>query len=127
MLKCKICSKQIVGRSDKKFCSVECKNYYHTNLRRVTNAAVDQISKILHRNRSILLEIMGKHKTQIKIERINLDNRKFNFKYITHFQTNSKGKIYYYVFDFAWMEFSDDEILIIRKRTNKRKLGSENA
>lgn len=116
MIKCKICKKPIVGRSDKKFCSLECKNYYHTNLRRVTNTAVDQISKILHRNRSILLEIMGKYKTQIKINRITLDNKKFNFKYITHFQTNSKGKTYYYVFDFAWMEFSDNEILIIRKR-----------
>jgi predicted nucleic acid-binding Zn ribbon protein len=116
MAKCKICSNQIVGRSDKKFCSVHCKNYYHTNLRRVTNLAVAQIDIILHRNRSILLELMGKHKTQIKTERIVLDKKKFNFKYITHFQTNKQGKVYYYVYDFAWMEFSNDEILIVRRR-----------
>ncbi len=116
MKKCKICSKPIIGRSDKIFCSLRCKNYYHTNLRRVTNLAVKDIDIILHRNRSILLEIMGKRKTQIKIERMVLDKKKFNYKYHTHLHTNSKGKIYYYVYDFAWMEFSDDEVLIVRKR-----------
>jgi predicted nucleic acid-binding Zn ribbon protein len=116
MAKCKICSKMISGRSDKKFCSSRCKNYYHINLRKVTEVAVKQIDIILHRNRSILLEIMGKHKTQLKTERIVLDQKKFNFKYHTHFQTNLKGKVYYYVYDFAWMEFSDDEILIVRKK-----------
>jgi predicted nucleic acid-binding Zn ribbon protein len=115
MSKCKICSKEIVGRSDKKFCSVRCKNYYHTNLRRVTNKAVVEINNILHRNRSILLEILGKNAVQKKIERIILDKKKFNFKYHTHLHTNIQGKTYFYVYDFAWMEFSDDEILIIRK------------
>lgn len=116
MGKCKICSKMISGRIDKKFCSVKCKNYYHTNLRKVTDKAVKQINIILHRNRSILLEILGKNKVQLKIERIILDQKKFNFKYHTHFQVNSAGKTYYYVYDFAWMEFSDNEVLIVRKR-----------
>ncbi len=116
MKKCKICSQPISGRSDKKFCSQKCKNYYHTNLIRVTRKAVHQIDIILHRNRSILLEILGKSKTQLKIERVDLDTRKFNFKYHTHLQVNSQGKIYYYVYDFAWMEFSNNEVLIIRKK-----------
>ena len=114
MNKCKICSKEIIGRGDKKFCSVKCKNYYHTNLRRVSNVAVAEINKILHRNRSILLEIMGKNSVQKKVERIVLDKKKFNFKYHTHFHQNSRGKTYFYVYDFAWMEFSDNDILITR-------------
>jgi hypothetical protein len=118
MGKCKICNKTIVGRSDKKFCSAGCKNYYHTKLRSVTELAVKQIDIILHRNRSILLEIMGKKNLQMKIQRLELDRRKFNFKYHTHFQVNSQGKTYFFVYDFAWMEFSDDEILIIRKKNN---------
>lgn len=116
MTKCKICSKTISGRSDKKFCSVRCKNYYHINLRRVTSIAVKEINTILHRNRSILLEVLGKNKTQVKIARIILEKKKFNFKYHTHCILNSKGKTYHYVYDFAWMTFSDDEVLIVRKR-----------
>jgi hypothetical protein len=115
MVKCKICSKLISGRSDKKFCSVKCKNYYHTNLRKVTNIAVSQIDTILHRNRSILLEIMGKNATQKKVDRIILDKKKFNYKYHTHTTINSAGKTYVYVYDFAWMGFSDNEILIVKR------------
>ncbi len=116
MTKCKICNKTITGRSDKKFCSVRCKNYYHTNLRRVTTIAVKDINAILHRNRSILLEILGKNKTQIKINRIVLEKKKFNFIYHTHTIVNKQGKTYHYVYDFAWMTFSNDEVLIVRKR-----------
>jgi predicted nucleic acid-binding Zn ribbon protein len=115
MPKCKICSKIIYGRTDKKFCSLKCKNYYHTNLRRVTELEVKQIDTILHRNRSILLEILGKTKKQVKIDRIILDKKKSNFKYHTHTTINSVGKTYVYVYDFAYMSFSDNEILIVRR------------
>lgn len=116
MAKCKICSNEIVGRSDKKFCSVRCKNYYHTNLRKVSNTAVGEINKILHRNRSILLEILGKKTFKKKVERIVLDKKKFNFKYHTHIQQNKEGKIYFFVYDFAWMQFSNNEILLTRQK-----------
>lgn len=116
MTKCKICKKQIVGRSDKIFCSVRCKNYYHVNLRRVTNIVAKEIDKKLHRNRSILLEILGKNKFQKKIPRIELEKRKFSFKYHTHINVNSAGKTYNYIYDIAWMEFSDNDVLIVRKK-----------
>ncbi|WP_034062152.1 hypothetical protein [Lacinutrix jangbogonensis] len=111
---CKICSKKIIGRRDKIFCSVKCKNYYHVNLRKVTDRVVQEVDTILHRNRSILLEIMGKRKGQCTIDRIVLEKMKFRYKYHTHQYKNSKGKVYYYLYDFAWMEFSNDSILIIR-------------
>jgi hypothetical protein len=42
--------------------------------------------------------------------------KKFRFKYHTHTYTNANNKTYHYIYDLAWMEFSDDEILILRKR-----------
>lgn len=115
---CRMCRGHFFGRSDKIFCSPNCKAIYHQKLSKVTSSATLEIDKILHRNRSILLEIMGKRKTQIKIPSIILDRKKFNYDYITKFHINSSGKTYHYVYDFAWMKFSDDEILIIR-RTHK--------
>ena len=114
--KCKTCSKRLSGKNYKLFCSVKCKNYYHVNLRKVTDGHVKELDTILHRNRSILLEVLGKRKVQITVERVFLEKKKFTFKYYTHLHVNSKGKTYYYVYDFAWMEFSNDEILIIRKK-----------
>ncbi len=116
--KCKICSKLIAGRKDKLFCSIKCKNYYHVNLRRVTKEVSIKIDRILHRNRAILLEIMGKNAVQKKVTRITLEQKKFRFNYLTHSYVNSKGKTFHWIYDFAWMSFSDDEILIVRKREN---------
>ncbi|MBN1250915.1 MAG: hypothetical protein JXR51_12930 [Bacteroidales bacterium] len=114
--KCKMCQKEFHGRSDKVFCSIHCKSEYHLKLRRATAKEVNEINKILARNRSILLEILGKNAVQKKFERLLLDKKKFNYKYHTHILRNSKGKLYFYVYDIAWMEFSDNEILIARKK-----------
>jgi hypothetical protein len=116
MPKCKICSTQFAGRSDKKFCSVRCKNYYHVNLRRATDKAVKEIDTILHRNRSILLEIVGENVVQKKIDKLTLEKKKFNFFYKTHQTVDSAGKTYNYVYDLAWMEFSYNTILVVRKK-----------
>lgn len=113
---CKICKQKITGRSNKIFCSSSCKSYYHRELRKVTNLEAIHIDEILHRNRSILLEIMGKNRIKIKIKRTVLERKKFRFKYHTHFHINKAGKMYKHVYDFAWMEFSDDTVLIVRRR-----------
>ncbi len=113
--KCKMCDKILHGRSDKIFCSVGCKNQYHKHLRHATKQSAFQIDEYLKRNHAILLELIGKNKTQIKVYRNLLEQKKFRFKYHTHFHTNSKNKIFYYIYDLAWMEFSDDEILIVKK------------
>ena len=115
VMNCKICKKVLVGRKDKIFCSTACKNYYHVNLRRVTYYKAKEIDAILHRNRSILLELLGKHNVQKKVNRLVLVKKKFQFKYLTHFHINKHGKMYHHVYDFAWMEFSDDEVLIIKR------------
>ena len=116
MRKCKLCGTGIKGRQGKVFCSVKCKSSYHYQLRAVTDLATDAIDKILHRNRSILLEILGKNSSQKKVDRKILDRKKFNFNYMTSFYRNSKNKLYHIVYDFAWMEFTDGEILIVKRK-----------
>ena len=117
MRSCKLCKSPFKGRQGKMFCSVKCKSSYHYQLNRVTELATDKIDKILHRNRSILLELMGKYKTQIKLPILVLERKKFNFNYITKYYINSNGKTYHYVYDFSWMLFSDNEVLIIRRKS----------
>ena len=112
---CRLCKKIVRGRSDKKFCSNACKNEYHFRLRKSTQGVVTETDKILHRNRPILLECIGKNKKQIRISRTILDKKKFNHSYITGYYINSKEKVYHLIYDFAWMEFSDGSILIIRR------------
>ena len=112
--KCKLCKSRFTGRSDKIFCSANCKAIYHQKLKQVTNTATSTIDKILHRNRSILLELMGKTGVSKKIPKSLLDLKRFNCSYITGFHINSRQKTVHYVYDFSWVIFSDMEILIKR-------------
>jgi len=115
--KCPICKSSYYGRRDKKFCSTTCKSDYHHRLRRNTAEATIKIDRILHRNRSILLELMGKNRAQVKVPLLHLEQRRFNFNYVTKYHVNTQGKTYNHVYDFAWMTFSSDEVLIVKRRT----------
>lgn len=114
--KCRYCKKQFLGRTDKLFCAVKCKNKYHLRLRQVTNDSTKNIDAILHRNRSILLEILGKNGVYKKFHRTILDKKNFNFNYVTSYHVNNKGKTVNHVYDFSWLTFSDDEVLVRRKK-----------
>jgi hypothetical protein len=109
---CRLCKQPVTGRGDKIFCSATCKANYHIKLNKVTTEASERIDKILHRNRSILLEIMGINTTQKKVPRALLDSKKFHFGYITHYHINAQNKMIHHVYDFSWMHYSDQEILI---------------
>jgi len=112
---CRICKKQFTGRADKIFCSIACKNDYHVRLRRVTSKATKDIDEILHRNRSILLELLGKKNKKLKLDRYELEKKKFNFNYITGYSINKHGKTYHHLYDFSYMTFSDNSVLIVRR------------
>jgi hypothetical protein len=112
--KCLACPNKVIGRVGKVFCSVKCKNYYHKNLRYKSAKAAIRINEYLKRNHGILLETLGKNLTQKKVYRNILADKRFRFKYHTHTHLNSQGKTMHYVYDLGWMEFSDDEVLIVR-------------
>ena len=86
----------------------------------MTNKATQKVDTILHRNRSILLELMGKNSKQKKMPKINLDKKRFNYTYVTAYHVNNQGKMINHVYDFSWMIFSDEEVLIRRKKQNRK-------
>jgi len=113
--KCKQCKKALAGRSDKQFCSVTCKNTFNYHQKKGNKDYVKGIDKILHRNRIILNTIMGEKRKKMMIDRLELEQMGFNFTYITRVYTNKEGKMYHYVYDFAWMDFSTQKVMIVRK------------
>ena len=113
--KCEQCNSTFIGRSDKQFCSMKCKNKFNYELRKSIKDYAKDIDKILHRNRVILQTIMGEKRKKMMIDRLELEKTGFNFTYITRIYENSQGKRYHYVYDFAWMDFSKQEVMIVKK------------
>lgn len=112
---CKHCDKKVVGRIDKEFCSIDCKNKYNYERRSQTKSATAVIDGYLHRNREILATLMGLSNKLI-IDKSVLDQTGFKYDYHTSHYLNKDGKTYWMIYDFAWMTFSDQKILLIKKR-----------
>ena len=112
---CILCSKPIVGRTDKKYCSLSCKNTFNYDQRSHTKTATQAIDSILHKNREILDVIMGPKRKKMQISKTELTQMGFQSDYLTGFYTNSRGKLYRYVYDFAWMEFTGEKVMVVKK------------
>jgi len=118
---CKECGKVLVGRTDKIYCSKKCRNKAHYNLREIVSNDTQDIDKILHRNYAILLNEMKDVYGSKKINTLVLSKKNFNFNYMTNYRINSQGKTYHYVYNFAWMSFSDNEILIVKNKAKPKQ------
>lgn len=113
---CQHCDKPLHGRSDKKFCGAACKNAFNFAQRRGTRNEVKEIDGYLHRNREILSTLMGNSKKEM-FDRAILTRAKFRWEYMTGLYRNKEDKLYYIVYDYAWMEFSNQQVLVVRKST----------
>ena len=113
--KCIVCNRGMKGRSDKKFCSVRCKNQYHRDLRQSIQPAVKKVDDILHRNYAICLELTKDlQDSKLMISKLELEKMGFKFNYYTGSYLNSQNKTYHYVYDFRWMEFSTQMVMIVK-------------
>ncbi len=111
---CEHCKEIFVGRSDKRFCTTKCKNDFNNAIRKETKRVTDEIDGYLHRNREILALIMGSSKKET-FDKLILVRAGFKFDFFTGIYLNKEGKTYFIIYDYAWMPFSDQSILIVRK------------
>ncbi len=114
-LNCQHCTAAFNGRSDKKFCSITCKNAWHAEHRLATREAVAEIDGYLHRNREILVTMTG-NASSIELDRLVLTRTGFKYEYHTSTYLNKEGKLYRIIYDYAWLDISDQKILIVRKK-----------
>jgi len=115
--KCPECGAVIVGRSDKKFCSDQCRNAYHNNLRAPVTNYMRQVNNILRKNRTILetLNPTGK----MKVHKNRLIALGFNFSYFTNVLTTKDGKAYYFCYEQGYLPLPDDFFFLVRKATKE--------
>jgi len=115
--KCAVCGEIVKGRSDKRFCSSKCKNQFHYGGGKLQEDVVKEVNRFLIQNRKILIAIFeGEKKNKLMVPRILLDKMGFHFNYMTGIYRNREDKLYHYIYDYAWMEFSSQEVMIVKKK-----------
>lgn len=113
---CTNCQKEFSGREGKRFCSVPCKNAFNNDRRKKTRSLTADIDGYLHRNHEILTGLCVSEKTKkFFFDKGALIKEGFRFEYLTGIYTNNVGKRYHYIYNYAWMEFSTEQVMVIVK------------
>lgn len=113
--KCPVCDGLVHGRTDKVFCSVECKRASDYEKRKSEEALFLKIDRQLKINRKILKKYNRVGKTILRKEQVIKEG--FNPKYFTHYWKNKKGDVYLFVYDYGFLAIKDnqkDKYLIVQ-------------
>jgi predicted nucleic acid-binding Zn ribbon protein len=112
---CTLCGKVLKGRSDKKFCDDYCRSSYNNERKGVVNNYIRNVNNALGKNRRILEGLIREGEQRGGASREKLLQLGFQFSYITHIYTNSKGSVYYYCYDHGYLPLDNNRFLIVRR------------
>ena len=110
--RCLNCGREGVGRSDRKFCSVECKNAWHNTMGRSSRLCRSRIITALGRNYEILRESM--ERGELSIDLMTLEDRGFRPCYVTGYNPVRYGPDTFRCFDITYCR-SASRVYRIRK------------
>ena len=109
---CPVCCREFTGRSDKRYCSAQCKNPHHNAVWK--EELTVKIDHTLHRNKIILQQLMPANATNAVIDRAILENLGFRFEFMTGLSVSPEGKLMKIVYNFCWSELENSRIGIER-------------
>ena len=109
--RCLYCNEEFIGRSDKKFCSEQCRNTYNNKIKREHEALIIEINKTLRKNRKILKQFNPEGKTTIRKE--YLIQSGFDFRYHTHTFITKNNNNYKFCYEYGYLEIDHEKVLIV--------------
>ena len=111
---CLECKEPLKGRTDKKFCSDQCRNSYNNEHNSDTNNYMRNVTTILRKNRRILAAFTPTDKS--KVQKSKLAEKGFNFNYHTNTYTTQKGTIYYFCYDYGFLPIENDYLILVHRK-----------
>lgn len=97
---CLDCGARLLGRSDKKFCSDQCRNNYNNRINRDQTNFVRNVHAQLRRNRKVLSDLC-----QAGLQRIHRDAliaQGYNFLFFTHQVETADGVRWSFCFEYGF-------------------------
>jgi hypothetical protein len=96
---CLDCGEKLLGRSDKKFCSDQCRNNYNNRINRDSNNYVRNVHGLLRRNRKILSDLFDDgHR---RLHRDALIAKGYNFTFFTHLVETPENVKWSFCFEYG--------------------------
>lgn len=117
---CLQCGQLLHGRLDKKFCDDQCRSHFNNQLNSDVSSTMRNINYILRKNRRIMAAILPPS-GKTKISKDKLIEIGFDFRFITHYHQNHKGRIYKACYDYGYLPLESNQISLIH--CNDKKTG----
>jgi hypothetical protein len=111
---CSECGSTFKGRTDKKFCSDQCRTSHNNKLNSNENNYVRNVNNILRRNRRILIDLNPDGKNRVSCDK--LKSRGFDFNYFTSTYKTKDGAQYYYCYEQGYLPIEKDFCLLVIKK-----------
>jgi hypothetical protein len=107
---CLYCEEPLKGRSDKLFCTPNCKSAYHYQKSLEKEARLyNKIDNQLKLNRRLLKNFNKAGKATIRKEKLLEEG--FDPKYFTHYWKNEKGEVYLFCYEFGFIQRTENDRL----------------
>jgi predicted nucleic acid-binding Zn ribbon protein len=114
---CPTCNRPFSGRTDKKYCSDQCRYIANNKRKHANEHLILDVNKILRRNRAILRKLCPIGKATVRRE--VLDALGFNVTIFSSIFVSSGKQIYYICYYYAFTPIKDhqvEKVLIVTKQ-----------
>ncbi len=116
-MNCPVCDEQIKGRSDKKYCSDQCRSAANNNRKNIQEQQIKVTNKRLRKNRTILKTLCPIGKSTVR--KTVLTEMGFDFSVFTSLYMPKSGNLYYLCYDYGFspiVQKGVERALIITKQ-----------
>ena len=114
---CLSCEKELIGRTDKKFCDAQCRSTYHNKNKPVYEIEIQKTNSALRKNRSLLAHFCPSGRSTVRKEVLSQSG--YQFHLFTNIFTFKNGT-YYLCYDYGYLPIVDDKgiekMLIVQKQ-----------
>ncbi len=109
---CTSCQSEFAGRTNQKFCSLNCKNKFHNQRNREKEQVVHQVNRILHKNWIALHKLYDIYRSApISMDIVQAYG--YDPNYFTHMHSSPIGEKYTMSYDVGYKNHIDNTIQII--------------
>ncbi|RZJ16115.1 MAG: hypothetical protein EON51_18255, partial [Acinetobacter sp.] len=99
--------------ADKKFCDDQCRTNYNNRLRTEDNSFLNEVNRVLKKNRDILR--LKNPDGKAKVKREVLLRKGFDFNYHTHTYATQKGTTYIFCYEQGYLALENEEVLLVKR------------
>jgi predicted nucleic acid-binding Zn ribbon protein len=112
--KCGECGITIIGRTDKKFCSDQCRNTFNNRLNSEKTVLMRTTNHVLRKNRRILLEFHQRGIAQIRRDALLASG--FNFNLFTSCTKTKAGHEFFYCYEQGYIRLKKGFFRLVIKK-----------